>query len=79
MFFKTITHYNFMFIKSPSIMACPKCRGEVEKIDMFIVCKKCRLAYPILGDVLDMLIENAWHLEQAEKLGFKHNLTLPEK
>lgn len=59
------------------ILACPKCKGDVQEKDMFIVCKKCKLAYPVLdGDVPDMLIEDAWSLEKAEKNKFKHKLKL---
>ncbi len=59
------------------ILACPKCKGDVELKEMFIVCKKCKLAYPILdGDIPDMLIDDAWKLEKAEKAKFKHNLKL---
>ena len=59
------------------IMACPKCKGDVEEKGMFILCKKCKLAYPVLdGNVPDMLIEEAWPLEKANKNKFKHNLKL---
>lgn len=58
------------------ILACPKCKGNIEKKEMFIICKKCKLAFPILDDVPDMLIDDAWKLEKAEKVGFKHNLKL---
>jgi hypothetical protein len=59
------------------ILACPKCKGDVEEKSMFIICKKCKLAYPVLdGDVPDMLIEEAWKLEKAEKNNFKHDLKL---
>ncbi|MCD6226519.1 MAG: Trm112 family protein [Candidatus Aenigmarchaeota archaeon] len=58
------------------ILACPKCKGNIEKKEMFIICKKCKLAFPILDDVPDMLIDDAWKLEKAEKAGFKHNLKL---
>ena len=59
------------------IMACPKCKGDIEEKGMFIVCKKCKLAYPVLdGNVPDMLIEEAWPLEKAKKNKFKHNLKL---
>jgi len=59
------------------ILSCPKCKGDVKEQDMFIVCKKCALAYPVLdGDVPDMLIDDAWPLESAKKNSFKHNLTL---
>jgi uncharacterized protein YbaR (Trm112 family) len=58
------------------ILACPKCKGEIKKRGMFLVCNRCKLAYPILDDVPDMLIEDAWKLEKAEKAKFKHNLKL---
>ena len=59
------------------ILACPKCKGDVKEEEMFIVCNKCRLAYPVLdGDVPDMLIDEAWKLEKAEKARFKHDLRL---
>ena len=59
------------------ILACPKCKGNVQENNMFIICNKCKLAYPVLdGDVPDMLIEDAWKLGKAKKLKFKHNLKL---
>lgn len=54
------------------ILACPKCKGNINLKNMFIVCKKCELAYPILDDVPDMLIKDAWKLEKAKKAGFEH-------
>ena len=59
------------------LMACPKCRGDVRETGMFIVCKGCRLAYPVLDrTVPDMLIEDAWPLEKASRSGFRHELKL---
>ena len=59
------------------ILACPKCKGGVKERDMFIVCENCKLAYPVLDeDVPDMLIDDAWPLEKAEKNNFKHDLKL---
>ena len=59
------------------ILACPKCKGDVSEKGMFILCKKCKLAYPVLdGDVPDMLIEDAWKIEKAKKNKFKHKLKL---
>lgn len=59
------------------ILACPKCKGSVEEKSMFIVCKNCELAYPVLDkDVPDMLIEDAWELSKAEKAKFRHRLKL---
>ncbi len=43
---------------------------------MFILCRKCKLAYPVLEDVPDMLIKDAWPLEKAGKQGFRHELRL---
>jgi uncharacterized protein YbaR (Trm112 family) len=58
------------------ILACPKCKGEIKEQGMFLVCNKCKLAYPVLDDVPDMLMEDAWRLKKAEKAKFKHNLKL---
>ncbi len=58
------------------ILACPKCKGDVKEKGMFIVCNHCKLAYPVLGDVPNMLIEDAWQLKEAESSKFKHNLKL---
>ena len=59
------------------ILACPKCKGDVEEKGMFLICKKCKLAYPVLdGDIPDMLIEDAWPLEKAKRFKFKHTLKL---
>lgn len=59
------------------ILACPKCKGDVKEQGMFIICNKCKLAYPVLdGDVPDMLIEDAWKLDKAIKAKYKHNIKL---
>jgi len=59
------------------ILACPKCKGDVKEKEMFIVCSKCKLAYPVLdGSVPDMLIDDAWPLMRAKKSKFKHDLKL---
>ena len=63
--------------KLMEVLACPKCKGDVKERGMFIVCGKCKLAYPVLdGTVPDMLIEDAWPLEKAKKAKFRHNLKL---
>lgn len=60
-----------------NIMACPKCKGDIEEKGKFLICGKCKLAYPILnGSVPDMLMEDAWNLEKAKKAKFNHNLKL---
>ena len=59
------------------ILACPKCKGDVSEKGMFIVCLGCKLAYPVLdSDVPDMLVDDAWALSKADKVGFKHELGL---
>ncbi len=60
-----------------NIIACPKCKGDVGLKGMFLVCGKCRLAYPVLDKgIPDMLIEDAWPLDNAKKAGFKHRKRL---
>ncbi len=59
------------------ILACPKCKGDIEEKGMFLICDGCKLAYPILNDsVPDMLIDDAWELEKAKENNFRHNLKL---
>lgn len=58
------------------ILVCPKCKNELEEKEMFLICKNCKLAYPVIEDVPDMLIEDAWNLEKAKKVKFKHTLKL---
>ena len=59
-----------------NILVCPKCKNNVELKNMFLVCKKCNLAYPVIEDIPNMLIEDAWKIEKAKKSGFKHKLKL---
>jgi len=58
------------------ILACPKCKGDVQSKGKFLVCRKCKLAFPVLEEVPDMLVEDAWPLEKAEKAKFKHTQKL---
>jgi hypothetical protein len=58
------------------VLACPECKGNVKEMGMFIVCGNCKLGYPVLDDVPDMLIEDAWKLEKAKRVKFKHKLKL---
>jgi uncharacterized protein YbaR (Trm112 family) len=43
------------------ILACPKCKKMVELAEEgdFIICKDCRLRYPIRDDIPIMLIDEA--------------------
>lgn len=58
------------------ILACPKCKGDITQKNMFLLCKSCKLAYPVIEGVPDMLIEEAWDMEKAKKAVFKHDLKL---
>ena len=43
------------------ILACPKCKGDIFLTDSGdgLVCKACRLIYPIKEDIPVMLIDEA--------------------
>jgi hypothetical protein len=58
------------------ILACPKCGNDIKEKKMFLICTKCKLAYPVLGDVPDMLMKDAWSLAKARRAKFKHKLKL---
>jgi uncharacterized protein YbaR (Trm112 family) len=59
------------------IVACPGCREELRLQGMFLTCRQCGLAYPVLGQtILDLLMEDAWPLQKAGKTGFKHTIKL---
>lgn len=47
------------------ILACPGCKGDIEYVEAEdkIVCKACRLKYPIRNDIPIMLIEEAEKIE----------------
>lgn len=59
-----------------NILACPKCKGDIQENNMFLICNKCKLAFPIIENVPDMLLDDAWKLDKAEKYSFKHNFKL---
>jgi uncharacterized protein YbaR (Trm112 family) len=44
-----------------SILACPKCKGEIQLTPEKdgLVCRACRLKYPIKDDIPIMLIDEA--------------------
>lgn len=42
------------------ILACPKCKGNLEYTGKELKCNKCRLKFEILeGDIPNMLLEDA--------------------
>ncbi len=54
-----------------AILACPKCKGPVsltgEKNGL--VCKACKLLFPVKDDIPIMLIDEAVRLDQPEQGG----------
>lgn len=52
------------------ILACPACKGSVvyHKAKQELVCKGCRLAYPVRDDIPVMLTEEARELSADEAL-----------
>ncbi len=43
------------------ILACPKCKGDLEyrPDEDQLICKKCRLIFPVRDDIPVLLIEEA--------------------
>ena len=43
------------------ILACPKCKGDIilNRKEDGLICKACRLVYPIKDDIPVMLIDEA--------------------
>lgn len=57
------------------IIACPKCKNDVKEQGLFLICKPCKLAYPLLDKTIpDMLIDDAWALKKAESASFRHKI-----
>ena len=50
------------------ILVCPVCKGPLEnrKAGFELVCKACRLAYPVKDDIPVMLEDEARHLGTEE-------------
>jgi uncharacterized protein YbaR (Trm112 family) len=44
-----------------AILACPKCKGDIQLTEKGdgLVCKACKLVYPIKDDIPVMLIDEA--------------------
>lgn len=53
------------------ILVCPICKGPLDfrKARQELVCKACRLAYPVRDDIPVMLEEEARQLSQEEAAG----------
>ncbi len=48
------------------ILACPKCKGDIELIEekSGLVCRACKLLYPIKDQIPVMLIDEAVPFEE---------------
>ena len=44
-----------------AILVCPKCKGPLENLEResTLVCRACRLVYPVRDDIPIMLIDEA--------------------
>lgn len=53
-----------MDAKLLEILVCPVCKGPLEhhRAEMELICKPCRLAYPIRDDIPVMLADEAREL-----------------
>ncbi len=49
------------------ILACPKCKGDIQLNEQGdgLICKACRLLYPIRDDIPIMLIDEATPRDHA--------------
>ncbi|MFH1283604.1 MAG: Trm112 family protein [bacterium] len=41
------------------VLCCPKCKGDVNYKQDKIICRKCKIFYPVKNDIPVMLIEEA--------------------
>ena len=59
-----------MDVKLLEILVCPLCKGPLvyKKAEQELVCKPCRLAYPVRDDIPVMLEDEARKLPPEEEL-----------
>ena len=59
-----------MDTKLLEILVCPICKGPLDykKVEQELICKPCRLAYPIKDDIPVMLEEEARKLSAEEEV-----------
>ena len=59
-----------MDAKLLDILVCPMCKGPLvyKKAENELICKACRLAYPIRDDIPVMLEEEARRLPAEEEI-----------
>jgi hypothetical protein len=48
------------------ILACPKCKGDLELKEKGLFCKNCMLIYPIKDGIPVMLIEEAKEFKEKD-------------
>ena len=50
-----------------AILVCPQCKGELQSMDeeRYLVCRSCRLKYPVIDRIPLMLIVEAKPLDEA--------------
>ncbi len=59
------------------MLACPKCKRSLINNKNFLICKKCKLAFPIIEDKIpNLILEDAWKLNKTKEYQFKHNIKL---
>lgn len=50
------------------ILVCPKCKREVAEKGKFLICRGCRLAYPVIDkNTPDMVLEDALPIDKVSK------------
>ena len=59
-----------MDAKLLEILVCPLCKGPLiyKKAEQELICKPCRLAYPVLDDIPVMLEDEARKLPPEEEV-----------
>jgi uncharacterized protein len=61
------TRYSMKLAQELSeILVCPRCKGEIRAMDdePCLVCRACRLKYPIVDGIPIMLVDEAVHLDK---------------
>ena len=50
-----------------ALLACPRCKGEIRPTDdeTYLVCRACRLKYPVVDGIPLMLVEEATILDET--------------
>jgi hypothetical protein len=50
-----------------TIIVCPRCKGDIQPADdgNHLVCRACRLKYPVIDGIPLMLIEEAEPLDET--------------